>query len=103
MPPTDNDADSPPEPDAWAEADELANMSHEDFYRQLLEDVDRVAAGEIPGQREKPRPLQSHARSAAIATAIGSKAPNEAGPSRGARKSLTPAAKIKTVTREKFA
>jgi hypothetical protein len=56
-PPTDDDADSTPEADAWDEADELAAMPDAEFLRQLRQEVDRVAAGEIPGTREKPRPI----------------------------------------------
>ena len=54
-PPTDADADA--ERNAWDEADDLARMSDKDFLRELRADVDRVAAGEIPGQSEKPRPV----------------------------------------------
>jgi hypothetical protein len=37
-----------PEPDAWDEADELASMSDQDFYRQTRAQIDDVREGSIP-------------------------------------------------------
>ena|SRR5215469_9110290 len=45
-----------PEPDAWGEADELAVMSDEDFYRQLRQDVTGVRQGSVPSITDAMRP-----------------------------------------------
>jgi hypothetical protein len=43
--------------DPFAEDDELAAMSPEDFYWHLRSQVDRVASGEMPGQPEDAHPM----------------------------------------------
>ena len=86
------DADADTERNAWDEADELASMPDDDFYRQLRQDVDRVAAGEVPGGRENVHPVTKPRRV---------RRDKRGGPSsRG--KSLTPVAKIRHAQAQAF-
>ena len=48
--------DTTAEPDVLDEADELAAMPDEEFYRELSKDIDGVAAGPIAGGREDAHP-----------------------------------------------